>query len=558
MGGVFSRSWPWITALVIGCFFLILRGISVGNVQGPIVYGDEFIYWRNMLYLCTGEGTYNSGYPPLYPAWMALGHFWTDHYRGILLLNVLLGATLPLVAWRISGKLPSTWRITGVALLSLSPFFLVYPRMMMSENLFIPLLGMAFLALFIFFRNQSLLSLLAAGMILWLACMTRYQGLFFVFAASSTLFCLGCWIWKKGKEGFLNPPSPTRLIAGAILTAGLPAAGILLWKAVGIPGTWGAASTVSYIYRHDFQLTPGLVALWGVFYLSYLVLAALPLLAPLIFLGWTAFRDRKRDPAAIALFLFMAIATGTSFLVAVRHSALVDYNHPDPSHIMGRYLVFFPILALLSIFILPGLRRSWLRSERKVYLLLWIGCSAAGILAYGTIIQRWFITIPSWFVMSHTGLDAFGYREHPMMLVIALALGLLVLIPQRVYFLAGTALFFLFAGVSAREGLLNNADGPEAFSEILQKALDEYPDGMVGAKSNAWFKADHIRYYLGFKGIPTDRLKIGEGWENEQVEAVIKIEPKPDPDRAALFTAGNGMAIYLERRGGKIESPRTD
>ena len=124
-----TSSGAWLLALLIGCAILIVRIISLRDVFGPVVYGDEFIYWRNMMALFGSEGALNTGYPPLYSSFMGLGMFWPDTYRGVLLINALVGSILPFVAWRISRPLGSAYRITAVLLISVLPLLFVYPRM---------------------------------------------------------------------------------------------------------------------------------------------------------------------------------------------------------------------------------------------------------------------------------------------------------------------------------------------------------------------------------------------------------------------------------------------
>ena len=178
-----SSSLGWLLALLIAGSVLALRIISLRDVFGPVVYGDEFIYWHNMRFLLFSDGSLNSGYPPLYPFFMTLGALCPDTYRGVLLFNALVGSILPFIGWKVSRDLSTGIRLTAVALLSVLPLLFVYPRMMMSENLFVPLVVLTFWALYTAVRGWSNWWFLAAGFLLWLACMTRYQGVPFVIAA---------------------------------------------------------------------------------------------------------------------------------------------------------------------------------------------------------------------------------------------------------------------------------------------------------------------------------------------------------------------------------------
>ncbi len=539
----------WLLALLTGGFILLLRIISLRDVVGPVVYGDEFIYWNNMMALFFSEGTINSGYPPLYPFFMALGLLCPDTYRGVLLVNALAGIILPFTAWRISRDQSAVVRIAAVVLFSVLPLLFVYPRMMMSENLFIPLIALAFWALYKAVRGWSGMWFLAAGVLLWLACMTRYQGVPFVIAAVLAVTSAAVLDWWPAKSREKRRFPWKRLCPAVLLLGGVPFSGIMLWKWIGIPSTWEMGQTAAYIYRHNIELSPVYFGMWTLFYLSYGLLCILPLLPALLHAGWRMLRSEERPPAAVAVMAFTLLAAGGSLLMAARHSALVEYNHPDPSHIMGRYLIFLPVMSALCLLVIPNLGEPFKRGGRMVYFCLWLVCGILGVLAYGTIIRGWFFEIPSWFVMSQTALDVFAYKAHVGVLAAALACGLLILLPNRIPYLAALVLFFSFASFSSREGCLNNADGPEAFVRTLENTLEEYPRGLVGFSSSTWFGEGHARYYLRFKRVDSERVRLGEEFENPDVVAVVHAGRENDSPKPPVYVSGSGMAVWVERRG---------
>ena len=203
---------------------------------------------------------------------------------------------------------------------------------------------------------------------------------------------------------------------------------------------------------------------------------------------------------------------------------------------------------MLCLLALPYFRESFDRRNRLVYLSLWLGCALLGVLAYGAIIQGWFFDIPSWFIMSQPALDVFVYKTNAWILVAAIACGLLGLLPNRLPFLAALVIFFSVASVNSRSGCLNNADGPEAFSNSMEETLQDYPQGLIGVLNRTWFTEAHAGYYLEFKGIDMQRIRLGEGFENEDIVAVIRTEPKEDPLHPAAFVSTSGMAVYVDRR----------
>ena len=307
--------------------------------------------------------------------------------------------------------------------------------------------------------------------------------------------------------------------------------------------------TASYIYRHHIELSPGDFGMWIIFYLSYGVLCVLPLLPALLHAGWQILRGKEHSPAGIAVMAFALLAAGSSLLVAARHSALVEYNHPDPSHIMGRYLIFLPVMSVLCLLVISYLGEPFKRGNRRVYFYLWLVCGFIGLLSYGTIIRGWFFEIPPWFIMSQTALDVFAYKAHAGVLAAALACGLLVLLPNRIPYLAALVMFFSFASFSSRAGCLNNADGPEAFVRVMENTLKEYPRGLVGFSSSTWFGEGHARYYLLFKGVDLERVRLGEEFGNSDVVAVVHAGREKEAPNLPVYVSDSGMAVWVERRG---------
>jgi hypothetical protein len=546
--------WLRLSAFLAGSLLLAVRILSLRDIFGPVVYGDEFIYWNNMRVLFTSEGWVNSGYPPLYSFLMGAGSLWPDAYRGVLLLNVLLGLALPVVAWRFSRKLSSGCRLLVVVLFSILPFLLVYPRIMMSENLFVPLLVLTMLAMYGIFQGRPILAAIITGLILFFACMTRYPGVFFVLGAAMAISATWLWWGRYWKAGTMKLMGTGTWWAVILITGGLPCLGIILWLIFGIPNSWEIWQTASNIYRQEIQLTPKLFSMWLMFYLSYCLLAILPFLPPLLHAGWKIITSRRARPADLCLLLFGFFSTGIVMVVATRHSAMVEYNHPEPSHIMGRYLVFLPVMVMIGLLASGYFGERFDRKSRKEYGVIWIASALLGIIAYGTVIGGWFFKITPWFVMAHTGLDAYAYKVSPWILAGAVLIALLVMVPNRtVYFLA-LVVFTGIAAFSGRAAFYNNADGPEAFTQIVEEALQTYPDGLVGYISNSWFKDDHADYYLRFKGIDMSRIRIGEGFENQHVTAVIRSESRPSPEDQPLYTAKDGQAFYLEFRENPVSA----
>ena len=112
----------------------------------------------------------------------------------------------------------------------------------------------------------------------------------------------------------------------------------------------------------------------------------------------------------------------------------------------------------------------------------------------------------------------------------------------------GCVYFFAAAAITSRAAFYNNADGPEAFAAVLEETLQEHEHGLVGTSSSGWFKDVHAEYYLQFKGIDMQRVRIGEGFENSDITAVVRMGPGDESSGRPLFIAGDGTAVYVDIR----------
>lgn len=544
MRPLITRDNTWIWATAVSALILAIRTVSIRDVFGPVVYLDEFVYWDNMIAIFHGKTKPISIYPPLYSIFMGLGLTGSDPYRLILLMNVLMGAVLPLLAWQFTNRLESSTRIFAVALAGLFPFLFIYPRMMMSENLFIPLFAAIHWILWIAAKRTGPVPLFITGLLLWLTCMTRYQGVFFV-AAAAVAYLLSFYLCRKSAEDF--PPRSLRLqIISAFLLVVIPLAGIILWIRFGIPGSWDMLGTAAKMYTQAAGHSTSRLLMWFSFYLSYGILGILPLLAPLLLISWKTITGRQ-DRRATITWLFFFIAAGVSTILAARHSAIIHYNLPNPAHLMGRYLIFMPIAGYFTLLSSQLFWKHLEAANRKIYLICLLASILLGVVAYQMIILGGIFKVPGSFIMSHVGIDAFIYRRHWVFVVLALTCGITILWPNRMLFLWAVSIFFAISSFLIRDKFFNTADGPEMFSSIIAQELEASDDTIIGTSHDGWFSENHARVYLRFKGIDSERILMGQGFDNPVVGAVVRTEPKSKRTVKGQFVSKSGLTVYLDK-----------
>lgn len=337
---VAARRWrasvPWI-AYAVGVVLTLL--VARGTV-GPWAMGDE------LLYRLGAEGLWRGGYPspqypPLYPLVISPALLAGERaYQAILLVNALVSSAVVFPVWALARRWlerPGS-RVLVTAIAVATPFHAVFPRMVMSENLYLPLLvWFVHLVVEARLRRSGRLAL-AAGAVLGLCLLTRHISLTLVPVLVLALVLPsgpGSWRGLRGVRG-LRPRLALAGVAGLVATYApwlvlAARRGFALTQALGLHISTDAAIE-----------DPAAVdlALWGLRYLAYGCLAVAPLLPLLLIaLRRPSVLDRRRWEL-VGVTALVSLALGVA---ATRHSWLVVYNSPVPLRIMGRYVIYLGV-----------------------------------------------------------------------------------------------------------------------------------------------------------------------------------------------------------------------
>jgi len=311
----------WIVCLLS----ILIKYFYIQSFQGPVI-SDELIYKTNaqsLLNLSFG----NPHFPPLYSLFLSVGFAFGDNfYQGMKLINAILATSTIIPAWLYMKKHVS-WNINALVclLICLMPFGYTYSKLLMSENLFLPLFLISMFSFFNFIEYKTMKWACLSGITLALCLLTRYFSIVLLPIYTIVYF------YAKTKEELL---SKNNLETTALL--------IFMFLFV---------SSLYYIqsYTHFFTLsgkyvkkTAGIHILtnhfvWFIIYASYTTLIISPFLTPIIIKIRDTLNNTKSEKKDRTILLFIFSTTLFSTLLAVKHSGHRDY---EKWYMLGRYVMF--------------------------------------------------------------------------------------------------------------------------------------------------------------------------------------------------------------------------
>jgi len=359
--------------------------------MGPVCFFDELWYRRNAESLFTGSSYFTFHYPPLYPLMLAPSFFSESNwYFWMLVINALLASLLLVPVWFLARRfLPPRPSMLATGLAAFLPYLWVYPRMIMSENLFGPLLTTSVYLLLTLRRRQWSRSFVF-GLVLAGSLAIRH------IAAPVLVFFLGWWWWKTQRRVLPRWNSLPTLVG---TSAGL-AVILTPWLLYGF--YWGVSPLQTWLgWNITRDVTshpdPEMLPFWVGAYLAYLLIALAPWL-PWILLRFAPGGHACRSERHLAFLLAGSVLAITA--ASVHHSWTVLYNYPEPQRILGRYLVpLQPAILCLGMVAVYRLCSGSFVRFRTILV-----CAAASLgllyLARGFLIPGGFLDLPGYFADS--------------------------------------------------------------------------------------------------------------------------------------------------------------
>ena len=350
------------TYILVGSIgVLIFNHFIMSLPTGPTIVFDELYYKENAELIFLGKYFYHPIYPPLYSLIISFALYFENWYQGIQVINEILTVILIIPIWLISRMFVGrTTALLAILLTLLLPFQVIYPGYIMSENLFLFL-----------FSFSVYFSLQGANSATWKA------GLFGVFLAAGYLtkylmlpaipILVAFWIFTPILKGGENYKSLILkrfwincivLIVCFVFTM-LPwiiyahHSNISLYNALGLffTKTGFMTKASNAIYSGERNLIN--LIMWVGSYTSYIILALAPFLTLLLFYIPIICHLKNSKIEYKSEFLFLLLLILLTFIyciVSTQHSFRVSYNYPNPSYLLGRYLMHFsPLFIVIGI-----------------------------------------------------------------------------------------------------------------------------------------------------------------------------------------------------------------
>ncbi len=432
--------------------FLVLVAIKIAQsstIWGPMIFDDETMYKSYAKLLFTYGSYFDTHYPFLYPLTLSPSFFFgTDHYRVMLIINAVLSSTLIIPVWFISrlflDKISSCFVIVIAGIV---PFHFYFSTLLMSENLYLPLLMLTIYVILARNDNYPVLWALLTGLLLGSLHLARHMSL------AITPILVIAW-WLKPVNGVDNKILSAKkrqyflIICFAAIIVYLP------WLKMNLffdPIIEIVGSKFLYPAYREFELFS--MIQFVLLSICNIIIQAGPVL-PLLFcsiiffnLDYTALYNR---------FMFIVFGISMIMLLAVsRHHWRAPYNIENPDHFQGRYFIYLNILFLLLGFITVK-RQSEHPVKFKQTLIIHVGSLLLFAAAYWLVIERSIWNLPSHFYMNHIAPTGFMYNSMgivSLLLILGISFISVVLLyrfkkARMTAFFISLFIFYIWGGIS--------------------------------------------------------------------------------------------------------------
>lgn len=430
-------------------FFLIisLKLIMVFHeIYGPTLFYDEFFY-KDFTKSIFHYFSYDKiATPPLYPFILAPSFLFGDHfYVAMLVINILISSAMIFPVWFIS-RLFFNYRISFLlcVLSAILPFHLVFPRMLMSENLYYPLFLLTTYLVLKKGSGRKYQEAAILGFMLGLLELTRYISILVI-----PVFVI-FWAIKRISEQDYSHRSFWKemvILAGATIITILPwlfmavNSGHNLFSAIGL----GVSKSSPHI---NYTLSD--LSMWTILYLSYIVM----MFAPLFFSFLIGVKYCQKSCGLDTLSRFFLLIIGlTAFLslASIRHSWLMDYNYPNPLRINGRYVTYVTVLYIILAFaIIKEVVENRLFISKSYYLFSLFTTFLTITIAYKILVIGDLYNLPSWFMLYFNAPSGYIFKLfHLYGLFYIMSFTIIVLLAmflrkRHVFSLVFTGLFLMY------------------------------------------------------------------------------------------------------------------
>lgn len=573
-------------AVLLVLFYILLVALKlwwVGQAEGPVVFGDEQAYKTLAQSLFSGQGyTINADlapeYPPLYPSLLTLGFFFrSDWYPWLLRINVLVSSTVVFPIWWIARGLltrPQAWGC--VLLAALIPYHVVFPRLILSENLFLPLFLLSVYTILTDTGNSAFKSAFT-GVIWGATYLTRN-----IFLPALPVLLLLWWI----RPAFINKTSIWKSYRQRLVLAIFVLVGFLcvyvpwfLFNILNLPNLQSLVSLAPIGSSTPSAVASGTLApkwlVWSCLFASYVILMAAPYVHTIVMLLFV----EKTSRAELFFVVATLLLTGAFVVIAASYMITWNINWEQATLFEGRYVMYtlplIPILSFLLVNRLRDLTRPGIHSWR-----FGAGVATAGmiiLLAYNILIagSLWKIH-PEFYNNPYTSAEmvAFTWKVIPwgfsilrLLLVLLLAEGILLFFrpfSAWVTVFAGAVIFYsVTLGYVANRVQIDqaNAEHGRVLSQILEEnTLVTNTDlTQILVDVSVTVPPVYIRNSLAFWNVPVDNVLVSVAsseFDSSQVrESVLLLTHAQYPRPLASYNVGGDEFYIYSLPGSSDELP---
>ena len=397
----------FLLAVLVKLIFVLPNCYGLYKDVGESKYFNMIYYLHEGIFLDSADDV-TTHYPFLYPLLLLFTYSVKNYtFLCILLANFVFASSIVFPLYLLGRRvLNRTHSLILIAIASLIPFQFLIPNRILSENLYFPLLlWCLYLA---FTRPQDDKQRLAwdclTGVAFGLLYLTRFISLAVI------PFLMLIW-WLKP---FTSAKGRLKLSGKKILHALLMVLLVALvyspWVHISLNNglTFKEALGFGITSRtNPEQLTLLNFLTWMLFYATYYILLAAPLLNLIIIAlkhvcEWKLEDERGRWLASLG---WLMAAFGAA---VVRHSWRAFYNLEQPERIMGRYVIYFvPLFLLTGLLGLESFRRADYRDGKR-FALRALGLPAVLVVfSYLLVVSGNFITINPNFLQAEISIDGF-------------------------------------------------------------------------------------------------------------------------------------------------------
>ena len=465
---------------VFAIFFIsiITKWLFVSSAAyGPGV-GDEMKYYDMADSLNRGFFSIAQTHvaPPLYPlTFLPALVFGKYTFDLIKLINMIVSSAIVFPIYLLSRSfLDEKKSLVPVIIACLNPFHLVFPRRILSENLYysVFLWSMYFVWKKPFKKTEGLLWDVFTGALLGLLYLTRYISLIVI-----PMLLIAWWVKPFDENDRLFKPSWKKILRFLLIV--LVAVLVFCpWIVSAVREGVPVKMALGFVITADTtqqQLSFSNFLVWLVLYTGYIVVMLSPFLPFL--LESIALLDFAKWREEFGRWIFQTLVVTAGFLAAAtRHSWRAIYNHAIPQILMGRYVLFIAVpFLVLSFFAMDLYAKKAARSSLKKDIWLLVISGGLVLLSYFIIVDPKIIQVEPYFARIETSADAYYVG------ILGIAYFVLIAVLYGLY-------WFFFKSEKKRSLVFNLITAVLAVFFI--GGWFEYSDQLLAKQTNSWLSSE--------------------------------------------------------------------